>query len=408
MQEVGEAAKKLADIFSKCSLRLENEVISHEYLLRTYTDFLDKNMFCEHHKTIAVLSAENRVFDAVTIACAALSCILTDNINPESIVSQLDIDARVEYKKSRYIFKGFSEQYGPNYVVLVKDNGEQKTVGKSNWSKIVPYYGKAESLDGKGIKKTISLRARFFTDVLGVPATEIPSIIRTSVIMIMTPEDARYYLDSISFSFGGHSVSLLDLVTASYFTENNAIRFRGNSSDNDPVLKITNKAANALSLIYGNSENDNIGVLVLGQEVYRKNYTELPNLISRRKLKYSLVSMKADDAYGHDVVNQYEEAELFVCTRDFLLSTPLDMVEENRFTIHLHKALDHIVDHEIIKVTAESDFAAADYYDFKSLMSVICRQAKDNRNDKDNLFIRQAYSLMKLMVTAPFFDAAAR
>ena len=400
-----EYRESLNTVLSKCSICLENLEISSEELIKKYISFLSDTFLGEHHHTDIVLHAETTCFDVISISCAALSCVLLDENSQDDIISQLAIGEKVEYtlKKKRFIYNGMSSEYGPEYIELqTEDKKETQWVPRKNWSFIKPYHGQATTSDGRGIRRNSGLREVFYRKVLNIKTKEIPSLIQTSVIIIMAPERARYYVENISFKIENNNIPLLDLVTASYYSEKMEVRFRGNSGKNDPVIKFTNKASNARSLIYNKEGNRNIGILVLGQDNYRKNYTELPALISRRRLQYSLVSMRIDDIYGTEIISQYEGSELFVCSKDYLLSIPLNSDENNKYVSSLNKAIDHIIDHELIKVEAKTDFADSEYYRFKKMMAQICKIVKDSADNNTKTFIKQAYSMMKVFISAPF------
>ena len=93
----------------------------------------------------------------------------------------------------------------------------------------MPYQGSSEMYDGRGIRKGQgSARRDFFCDVLGYEVAGIPAHIDTSTVIVMPKDKAVDMIGNIAFLFNGKTARLLDLVTVSYFTENEEIRFGGN------------------------------------------------------------------------------------------------------------------------------------------------------------------------------------
>ena len=217
----------IESIFEKCDILLDNQVFSKEVLLKTFGEFLADTIEKDDHNIGFVLHTGSICFDAIAVIYSALVCIINNNLGCVELLTLLPLESKVLYGDKRqkgYIFKGF-ETVGDadekKVILLQEKDGNRLLIGKKSWNLIIPYFGNAKNPDGRGIKKNRKVRDDFFMDVLGYDEKDIPNVINASGILVMERTEADYLLNNLSFSWAKKKMGLLELVTASYFTEEN-------------------------------------------------------------------------------------------------------------------------------------------------------------------------------------------
>ncbi len=393
-------------VFQNCDVLLDGEIISRELILRTFGKYLNETCQQETHSVGIALHTGSPLFDAIAIAFAALSNLTLNSTSSEDIISNLNKGDAVLYgekAKSRYIFDGFLDKKkpsDPDYILLRDDKNSKTFVPKGRWRLIAPYQGAAKSFDRKGIRKTSGIRDAFFREVLGMDTHEIPSVIDSSTVIAITRENANRLINNISFRFNGKTARLLELITASYYTETEEYRYEGNAAKHEPVLKLCGNLSVAREKMLEQSDNRNVGLIVLGNDVLARGYSEMPFLMKKKSIRYVVISTQIDSESGRQLLNEAEDAEVFACTKDFLLSHSLKPVEECRMTYELYDQIDAIIQRECKPIYISSHYGWKEYRQFKQSLLRI-KESGLASQDKD-AFIIQAYSLMKLFSTAVF------
>ena len=399
-------------LFEKCDLIYYGQFISHELLLSNLTRFLDETSEEYSHNVGIILHTGSVLFDAIAVVYAALSDILLNETGGEDVVASLQPGDIVLYgvnKKERYRFEGIeiANDWRTNkptrFAILKQPNKGDRSgsrVSEDFWSRIIPYQGKSEIYDGRGIRKRGTERRDFFCEVLGYEKNEIPSYIDTSTVIVMPRERASDIVSNIVFYFNGKMTKLLDLVTASYFTENDEYPFSGNIAKTEPTLKFCGNVSTARQKLTESSENKNIGLMVLGTDLVARGLTEIPVLLKRKALKYVFIALHIDSENGPFLLEQYDRSRLFACTKDFLLSNSL--VEAGRGTLidELNSQINAIINREIRPVVLRDELGWDDFVKFRRNILTI-RRAEIDPELKDE-FIPIAYSVMKVLVTAVF------
>lgn len=205
----------------------------------------------------------------------------------------------------------------------------------------------------------------------------------------------------MSFRYEGGEINLTELVTASYFTENNQeYPYGGNAAKTEPVLKIASKVSVARRLLLKKEWNRNLGLIVLGEDSLQRGKTELPELIERRSIQYVYLCTHVDSESSATLLANYETANLFACTKDFLLENSSNLVVANPYTQQLSKQIDAIVDHKIEDITLDGFIDWDELKEFKRAVHFI--KSSEYETDEKDDFIVQAYSLMNLFLTAVF------
>lgn len=412
MDSIREAMNK---IIKSCDVCIDGNVISQELLLATFSDFILSTIEKDKHNVGIVLHTGSVCFDAIILACAAVSNLLYNQTNANDIILQLNPDDVVLYYSSnksnstaqRYTFKGFVDSTDEpprseagKYVWLTQGNDDRLLLPSTCWNRIVPYCGNASSMDGRGLRRDSGNRYRFLKSVLGLGEEKIIRISDTSTVVIMARDTANTLVNGLSFRFGNEEVWLTELVPVSYFTENEEYPYGGNPAKSEPVLKITSKVSKAHELLLKRGGNKNVGLIISGDNIIRHGNSEIPELVERQSIQYVYLCMHINSDFSEKLVSSYEKASLFACTKDFLLSNSLGVKVKNDYTDQLSAQVDAIIDHEVITKELPSYLSWEEYLKFKRTMFFI--KESDYKSDSKDSFVAQAFSLMNLFKTALF------
>lgn len=402
---------KIYEVLKKIEIRIQGQTISKEKLLKSFGQYLTQTFSKRDHNIGLIMHTGSFCFDAMLVTYAMIFNLISNKVETGDVVnsfSEGDIVLYGQNKKSRYFFGGFVDgseiraESGKKYIKLTQGGTSVNYIPEKSWRNIEPYNGDSVRMDGRGIRKKSSLRDDFFVEVLGFTKENIPSVLDTSCVIVAPRDRVDYLVKNISLAFGKKKISLLELVTASYFTEEDEYRYGGNTGKNEPTLKFTAKVSAARQLLLSRRGNRHLGLIVLGEDSISRGYSELHELINRKSLQYVYISSSIDSEFAFELTLDIEETEVFACTKDFLLeNSTTDIAEINDYTLKLSKQVNTIIekDNKLI-VLEENGLEKEIVYEFKK--HIIAIKRNEYTTDEKERFILLAYSLMKLFVTAPF------
>lgn len=399
-------------VLQKCDIMLDGQLISKELLIQSFASFLSQTVAKRKHNVGLVMHTGSVCFDVLAVTYAAIINLISNETRADEIIESMQPGDVVLYgvkKKERYIFDGkidgsyLSKDFaGKLYIKLSQGNGKVSYVAEKGWHLIEPYNGSSKRLDGRGIRKKSTNRDDFFVEVLGYKKENVPSVTDTSSVIVLPRDKADMLIKGISLQFGEKNIKLLELVTASYYSEEDEYCYGGNTGKNEPVLKFAGKISVARKLLYSRQGNLHIGLMVLGKESISRGVTELPELINRKSLQYVYLCTSMDLEFGIEILQENEEVEVFACTKDFLLENSKSELEvKNFYTNKLFQQVETVIDkeNEVVSIQ-DAPIVWEDYVLFKKNLLWIKRSDFVSREKDD--FIVYSHSLMNLFITAIF------
>lgn len=392
-------------VIEKCDLLLEDSLISKEELLKVFSEFIANTYDEKKHNVGFILHTGSICFDIILITAIAISNLVLDETEVDDVINSFEIGVTVIYDKQRFIFGGFEEKdFGvgnKKYILLQKDETDKTWIDFQDRYKIEPYKGDAKRLDGRGIRKSNINRLDFISNVLEISINKIPSIINSSAIVVMSRERADKILNGLTIHYDDNkTIKLLEIVTASYFTDNDEYPYGGNRGKTEPVIKITGKVSVARDLLFENNGNKINGLMISGNDIIEKGKTELPELLNRRSLKYVYLSANIDCENCVTILDFCDDSNVFACTKDFLIKNTGPINVKNDFTKELNKQTENIINKIIRPIFIESQQTWVDYRDIKKALYFL-RNYENGREDIKQ-FIIYAYALLNLFLTALF------
>lgn len=399
-----------AHFIDRCDIYFDNQLISKERLVKKYADFLASSLFGKEHSVSVALHTGSICFDIVGFITIALASVSLDDTDAESIIASLSEGDMVLYKNERYRWCGREVRNGTQYLVLEQDGrGRNGPMTRSirfdtNKSLIRPYYGASAVTDGRGIKRKHTNRSDFIAHILDVTPSEIPSVTGVSSVIVAKREVFDRLSKGLRIRYGNgksKSIELLDIVTASYFSDNGEEhQYGSNPAKTEPVLKITGKVSTARDLVLNKRGNKTVGFMILGSDAVSKGGPELTDLLGRQFLQFAHVATAIDSEYVEGIIESHEDAAVFACTKEFLLENSLPPQNPNALTLELDRQIENIVNNVVATIVVEGGCSWDDLRQAREALYRI-KQSEWHEEPK-NRFIMISYSLLRLFTTAVF------
>lgn len=398
--------ERMDAVLNRCDVLYKNQLISREHLIRVFWRYLNDNLVKEEDHTVSLVMHTGSIcFDIISLVFSAVCSLAMDDGEVESVVASLEKGDMVLYKNQKYVFNGIEErQYGnrPAIEYVMLQGKDTAMVPANLWYRIKPYLGESTTLDGRGIRGKNNKRNEFMASLFGLRQEEIPGIIETSIVVIMPRNRASDIVNNTILldNTDGKIYNLLDIVTASYFTEGNEYYYSGNPGKNEPNLKITSKLSTARELVY-QSENQSVkGLFILDGEGVNQSRSELYELMDIRSLRFANASYQINSEFADELADEYDDAPAFICTKEFLLNHACPMDVPGFCTAELDRQIDIILDKDIIPTTVTSICTSDEYKSVRRGLLSIKRTEIIQEHKED--FVIQAMSLLNLLISAPF------
>lgn len=385
---------------AKISMIYKGEDISNEVFLKQYNQFLDDNLFGDKHNIMISMHNGSPIYDAIMLASCVLASVCVSNLTPEEIAQQLVEGTLVSYGKKQTRVKYLGKADIPNYYEFQEKDGVLK-IGIKSFSTVIPYYGKARTLGnvGAGDQHT---SLKFQKQVLALTDEEATSFVDTSVVIVAEHSYFDEILSDIIIRYGEQDYKLTDLVSISFFTEENETQYSGNSSKLEANIKVTSTMSIARELLFNPEENEMIGFCAFGLKGVKNTVGELEDALKRKKIAFSFISYDiAEDKeclFGLLQDDNLISPKVYACTKDFLLSHYLGIEKAKGIFKDFNDACNRIIDKQIEYEIVPSDIKWKEQikiYDLLKGLRLIA--GGDEHTEK---FVIEAYGLLRLILSS--------
>lgn len=401
------AKQVLLRFTENCDVFFEGSLISKEPIIKKYTDFFALSIYSQEHSTSVALHTGSLCFDIMAVVVAALACISIDKTNADDIIASLRDGDMVLYKNMRCRWRGTEIRNNLLYL-KVELNGRHGNRGarilcpyETGKGIIKPYNGTSGVTDGRGIKHEESNRADFISYITNKPISEIPVITKLSVVIAGDKKLFKRIQEGLIIKYNEKSICLSDIIPISYYTDGyEQYQFGNNPSKTEPVLKIAGKVSVARDIVLDNHGNKVIGLVVLGSEVASGGSSDLEDLLVRKSLKFTHVSMRIDSENAGDYIREDITPKVFACTREFLLQFNNSVRKFDKIVVELNRQIKNIINNKVTTHVINSGYSCDAYRKIRHMLFALIHSHWDE--DKKRNFIVQAYSLLNLFTTAVF------
>lgn len=402
-------AEKLANaILKKCDIYYGDALISKEAIIEKYLSFFADSLVSKERTVNFALHTGSLCFDVISVVAVALGCLSYNLSTNDDIISALQIDDMVMYNGQRYRWKGTSIEYGRLCMVIEQDgkgkNG--KTISylplEKNKHLIKPYYGESQITDGRGIRKKKTNREDFLAFAFDVDIQEIPTQIDVSIVIVADRNSFGEIYKQVCIVYGeGKEVGLLDIIPAAYYTgSGEEYQFGLNPTKAEPVLKVTSKISTARDLVLDRNGNKVVGLLVVGGASITENGSELADLLRRKVLRFVHVTSPIKAGMGEHILEMYEGASVFACTKTMLSKSNQMIRNDNPLTEELHRQIMNVIHNTVTAIPVGEGWSWDEYKTIKNAIFVI-KQSNWNDAVKDD-FVVAAHGLLNLLNSAVF------
>lgn len=402
-------ADKLADaILNKCDIYYGEALISKENIIEKYLAFFAESLVSKERTVNFALHTGSVCFDVISVVAVALGCLSYNLSTNDDIISSLQPNDMVLFKGQRYRWKGTKFEYGSMCMVIEQDgkgrNGKTTSYLPLERNKhlIKPYYGDSQVTDGRGVKKRSTNREDFLSYIFDVDMAEIPAQIDVSVVVVAERSAFGEICKQVRIVYGdGKTVSLLDIIPAAYYTgSGDEYQYGLNPAKAEPVLKVTGKISTARDLVLDKHGNKVVGLLVTGSISFMENDSELADLLRRKILRFAHVISPLKTNIGERILDIYDNAAVFACTKELLTQSNQMIRSENPFTLELHRQIMSVIHNTVTPIVVPEGWDWDEYRLIKQAILAI-RQSNWQDSEKDD-FVLTAYGLLNLMNTAVF------
>ena len=397
----------LIRLTENCDIFFEDSLISKELIIQRYADFFAASISLKERSSSVALHTGSVCFDIVTFIMATLACVSMDETDADEIIASLQDGDMVLYKNERYRWRGLETMNGRLCLKLEQDGRRGNGISsfwcpyEINKGFVKPYNGTSDVTDGRGIRKKKSNRTDFISYITGKPISEIPAVTGVSAVIVADRALFDRIQKGLRIGYDGKSISLLDIVPASYYTDGDEpYQFGSNPSKAEPVLKIAGKVSVARELVLDKHGNRAVGLMVIGSETASKGSSELEDLLGRKSLKFTHISMSIDSENAEEYIGEDESSAVFACTKEFLFRYSKPTVVSNPLTFELDRQVENIVNNEVTPNVIDGGCSWDIYRKVRNALFVL-RQSDWDEDRKKN-FIIPAHSLLNLFTTAVF------
>lgn len=402
-------ADKLANaILNKCDIYYGDALVSKEAIIEKYLAFFADSLVSKERTVNFALHTGSVCFDVISIVAVALGCLSYNLSTNEDIISSLQTDDMILFKGQRYRWNGTKVDSGKLYMVIEQD-GKGKN-GKSvsylplekNKHLIKPYYGESLITDGRGVKRRNTNREDFLAFAFDVDVAEIPTQIDVSIVIVAERSTFGEICKQVRIVYGeGKAVGLLDIIPAAYYTSGGEeYQFGLNPTKAEPVLKVANKISMARDLVLDKHGNKVVGLLVTGGVSLLENGSELADLLRRKTLRFAHVTSPMKAGMGEHILDLYEDASVFACTKELLSQNNQVIRSVNPFTSELHRQIMNVIHNTVTPIRIADGWNWDDYRRAKNAILII-KQSNWQDSAKDD-FVVMAHGLLNLLNTAVF------
>lgn len=394
-------------MLNKCDIYYEDALISKENIIERYIEFFDNVFAGEKHSVNFALHTGSICFDIISVVAVTLGCLSYSLWTNDDIISRLQIGDMVMYENKRYRWKGLEDSNGIKYMVLAQDakgrNGEfiRKVSFMRNKHLVKPYYGDSLHTDGRGVRKPKTNREEFLSHIFDIPIADVPSLINASVVIVSNRGDFSEICKHLSIVYGEKKrIGLLDIVPAAYYTGQEEIQFGTNPTKAIPVLKVAGKMSVARDIVLDKCGNRVVGLLVNGVHSLTENSSELADLLRRKSLYFVHIALLLDVDTSDHILDMYEEANIFACTKGYLSKSAGEIKRVNSFTVELKKQINNIVNNTVTPINVSGGWTWEEYRRIKNALVSITQS--NWSSEQKNEFILSAHGLLNLLNTAAF------
>ncbi|WP_405348784.1 DrmE family protein [Ruminobacter amylophilus] len=386
--------EQISKIIEKCDFYYDGNLLSKESIIKDYFEFLS-HQFKSHEKNVGFsFHLGNDCYSAVSVAALMIGVLTSVSPLPKKELTDVVTDGdEVFLNGEKYRWRGIEQTPLPPYEWL-----KLEPINKCEKDEKVISYGKNRKNIWPNKEKNYK-REDFISHVSGISRVNIPAVVDFSIIVVDERSHFSEICNRLSIVYDGNkTVKVCDVFTILDYSRDGAVVGK-NKWNLGPVIKVAGNLSVARKLLFEPRSN-NVGLVVLNINYSRDDPTEVNRLeefISRKELRFILVSTRIKLDLCKCMVDRYPTASFFACTQALLNCDDRKVKAQSEITSDLFRLINNIYVQKITPVILEN-------FDEVNLSDKIRKELLSLRNNKlsfdGNKFIPLAYSLLKLFTTS--------
>lgn len=279
----------LADAVSKCRIFWQEEELRNADFINANKKQLIDIFSGGKQKQALILHSDTTPIMLLSLLIGSFKAFISNHNLQENFLDFLSIGSKVIYENRLGEFIGKEA----NGCFKVKTMDKRKSpvtnfIPPSSAYKLRPYFGGAQSLDGRGLKLKEGKKNALLASLFGLPVDKISKNSSKSIVVVCSREKADLYAKNLELSLTNTNTLNMSAVFSSAFcTTSEIYDYAGNSSKNNPVIKFVNKLSVARELIIDDADIETL--IVEGDMHILSDSMELDSLLDRSTLKTCLL-----------------------------------------------------------------------------------------------------------------------
>ncbi|WP_172200053.1 DrmE family protein [Saccharibacillus qingshengii] len=375
------------------------------------TDFISTNkkelikIFSEDEKRkVLILHTDITPITLLALLIGTFRAFISNSNSQGSFLDFLSVGDKVIYEKRLGEFMGKDS----NGYFKVRTLDKRKTpitnfIPANLTYKLKPYFGDAQSLDGRGLKLKEDKKDVLLASLFGIPIDKISRDSNKSILIVCSREKADSYIKNLKLSTTSKTFQSINAIFPSaFYTTNDTYDYAGNSSKANPIIKFVNKLSVARELII--SDKDIETLIVEGEAYILSDSMELDSLLNRSTLKTCLLVGELQKGDYRALKKNFPDLFYYAWTQMAIESNVNDFQKE-----HIHSSYINSRQYELLKRNFVQNINIIDVKN--SMDSLLIRECKDKlmimlKNATQELslkdFIVRSFSLLNLFERSIF------
>lgn len=377
--------------------------------LKDYGEFLCDILDAEERHTAAIaLHTGSLYYHAMAIAVSAIGCLFHRNTDTVELIESLEVGTKLMVDGQRVKFLGiknglqlgFGSPSVKYFIYEYDDRGSTKYMPLENAAKmnISRYQGDSNKLGAQGVRMTLKARKEFLSAFSSTgKKSDISTEINHSVVILTDRNTAEQFYRNIRFAYGNKKVSLSEIVSATYYSDEECYQIGNNPSKEEPILKFFSKVSSCRDAIMDDRQKRIIGCIVGNEGLWGSN-SEIHDIADRKSLKFVIMSGKTH----YTQYSNWYESDLYKFYAD-VPETVQSFLQENEFSLpmqDLKKELASFSKRGIFEHDIECDIEFDKVIEVKKRLLKIKKECVES--DEKESFLMGSYFLLNLCRSAFF------
>lgn len=390
--------KNIAEIINEVKVFYRNIDISSVVPVVSYAQFITEVINSdERHNSALALHTGSIFYKVMTVVVAAITCLSDKGTDVLELIESLcegDL-LLIDGKRSKFLGlksgKEIGIPYNKNYFIYENSGTTFYTPIEELRNKSIDLYnGNAVTLDGRGIKTNLQSRKKILSFIFGQSETsQISTLISRSVAIIADKEIAEDIYHNTKIKYAQTTVKLDELVTATYFTDNDDYQMGSNISKEDPVIKFFSKVSVCRDAIISDKAKRFIGCLACDENIWVNN-SEIYDIADRKSLKFSLFIGKVHYTYYEKWLNK-EDYKFYIPVPEIVQAVSLGK-DSSPALIGFNREINAFLERKIQCEQIDSICLCESMVEIKRKLLIIKNQLPESR-EKDEFLINSYFIL---------------